>query len=945
MTAALEALEAQSQLYAGNAAFLEALYERYLRDPASLDPRWRSWFDRLQAGAPPEAIRAPAPPRVEPAPRPAPSPVPPPPAPAAAPAAEQAVRASAEKQAAVLRLINAYRFLGHRAADVDPLRLREREPVPELDPAHHGLTEADLDTVFHTGSLAAPDRMRLRDILALLRRVYCGTVGVEYMHITDTEQKRWIQARVEGRPEGTALDPEARRRLLERLVAAEGLERYLHTKYVGQKRFSLEGGDSLIPLLDRVIRRAGAAGMQEIVIGMAHRGRLNVLVNILGKSPQELFQEFEGTYDPAAHPGSGDVKYHMGFSSDVRTEGGTVHLALAFNPSHLEIVGPVVEGSARARQQRRGDRGGAQVMPVLLHGDAAFAGQGVVMENFQLSKARGFTTGGTLHVVVNNQIGFTTSNPLDVRSSYYCTDVAKIVEAPIFHVNGDDPEAVVFVAGLALDFRMRFRKDVVVDLVCYRRHGHNEADEPAATQPVMYRKIRAHPTVTRLYAERLAREGVVPGPEVVEALFERYRERIERGEVVAPDIVRGAVNPYAVDWSRYRGRRWTAPADTAVPVATLQELHARLERLPEGFELHPRVARILEDRRKMAAGALPLDWGFAETMAYATLLRQGHPVRLSGQDSGRGTFFHRHAVLHNQRDGTSWVPLQHLGEQANFVVIDSILSEEAVLAFEYGYATAEPEALVIWEAQFGDFANVAQVVIDQFISSGEAKWGRLCGLTLFLPHGYEGQGPEHSSARLERWLQLCAEHNLQVCVPTTPAQMFHLLRRQVLRPYRKPLVVLTPKSLLRHKRSVSRLEDLAGGGFRPVIPEPEALDPGGVRRVVCCTGKVCYDLLEARQSAGRTDVAIVRIEQLYPFPEEDLAAALAPWEKARELVWCQEEPENQGAWYQIRHRLEAARRKGQRLRYAGRAASAAPATGHFRLHLEQQKQLVKEALG
>ncbi len=850
---------------------------------------------------------------------------------------------AAEKQAAVLRLINAHRVRGHQAAEVDPIRLRERPPVEDLDPAYHGLTAADLDTVFNSGSLFGIGDAPLRDILAHVRRIYTGPIGAEYMHITDTREKRWIQERIESDGYARLGDAGASVRLLERLTAAEGLERYLHTRYVGQKRFSLEGGEGLIPLLDEVIQRAGTQGVKEIVIGMAHRGRLNVLVNTLGKQPCDLFEEFEGRKQKTE--GSGDVKYHLGFSADAETPGGPVHVALAFNPSHLAIIGPVVEGSVRARQQRRNDTTGAQVLPVLIHGDAAFAGQGVVMENLQLSQARGFDTGGTLHIVINNQIGFTTSNPLDVRSSLYCTDVAKVVQAPIFHVNGDDPEAVLFVTALALDFRMAFAKDVVVDLLCYRRHGHNEADEPAVTQPMMYGKIRAHQTPREHYAARLIADGVTDAA-TVERLREDYRASLDQCAIVAPHATEGARHAFGVDWSPFRNAAWDTPAETCVSQERVAALSGPLLDLPEDFVTHPRVAAILADRRKMLAGSQSFDWGMAEILAYATLLEDGYAVRLSGQDSGRGTFFHRHAVLHNQRDGTSYVPLRALPKaRAKFTVIDSLLSEEAVLAFEYGYATAEPRELVIWEAQFGDFANGAQVVIDQFISSGSAKWERLCGLTLFLPHGLEGQGPEHSSARLERYLQLCADHNMQVCVPSTPAQMFHLLRRQMLRPWRRPLIVMTPKSLLRHRLSVSALEDFTQGGFQPLIGEQDALSANDVQRLVLCAGKVYYDLLEARRERGRHDVALLRIEQIYPFPHDQLHAELGRYPAAREIVWCQEEPCNQGAWYQIQHQLREALRADQRLDYAGRAASAAPATGHYQRHVEEQRTLVQQALG
>ena len=946
-----ERLLRTSHLDGTNAAFMEDLYERYLDDPGEVPPDWRAYFRDLERelgegerDIPHSPIRA----RFErhgranggsPARAPAP-------ATGAAPGDSALCAEAAEKQSAVLRLINSYRFRGHQAADVDPLNLRPKPPVPDLDPAFHGLTEADMDTVFNTGSLHAPARLPLREIIDLLHRVYAGPVGSEYMHITDTDQKRWIQERVEGNRCDPQLSAARKREILERLVAAEGIEKYLHSRYVGQKRFSLEGGDTLIPLLHDLIQGAGRAGAREMVLGMAHRGRLNVLINILGKDPGDLFAEFEGNNEPDSVRGSGDVKYHLGFSSDIQTPGGPLHVALAFNPSHLEIVNPVVEGSARARMRRRHDWAGDRIMPVLIHGDAAFAGQGVVMETFQLSQARGFYTGGTVHIVVNNQIGFTTSHPRDTRSSFYCTEVAKIVQAPIFHVNGDDPEAVAFVTQLALDYRNAFRRDVVIDLVCYRRHGHNEADEPAATQPMMYQKIRQQPPVRQRYAERLVAEGILERNEA-EQLTGAYREALDQQEVVASGILSGVRNDYAANWQRFVGGEWNEPVETAIPNDRLRTLQGILDSVPEGFELNPRVVSILDSRRKMAAGALPLDWGFAETMAYASLLQEGYSVRLTGQDSGRGTFFHRHAVLHNMRDGSTFVPLQDVTtEPDDFVVIDSLLSEEAVLGFEYGYATAEPDTLTIWEAQFGDFANGAQVVIDQFIAAGEAKWGRLSGLTMFLPHGYEGQGPEHSSARLERFLQLCAEHNRQVCVPSTPAQLFHMLRRQMLRSYRKPLIVLTPKSLLRHKLSTSALEDLTGGHFHNVIDEIDPLEPEAVRRVVLCSGKVYYDLLEARRRKERQDVAIVRIEQLYPFPERALRGLLTErYTAATEVVWCQEEPKNQGAWYSSNHHFCNCMGPDQRLRYAGRSAAASPAVGYTRLHHEQQRALVEEALG
>ncbi|WP_435103165.1 2-oxoglutarate dehydrogenase E1 component [Arhodomonas sp. AD133] len=938
MNGAFERFLRNSYLSGSNATYIEALYEAYLSDPDSVPAEWRGYFQGLEAGEGVTGKDIPHSPIVAEFERIGRQ------RGGNGAAAEAMAPEVAQKQASVLRLINAYRFRGHQLADIDPLELREKPEVPDLDPVYHGLTEADMDRTFNTGSLFTAERQTLREIIALCEEVYAGKIGSEYMHITDTVQKRWIQERLEKPRARPDLGAERRIELLRRLTAAEGIEKYLNSKYVGQKRFSLEGGETLIPLLDEVVQRGGAQGVRELVLGMAHRGRLNVLVNLLGKSPKDLFAEFEGDYE-LEKATAGDVKYHMGHSSDIMTDGGPLHLALAFNPSHLEIVDPVVEGSVRARMQRRRDFEGDEVLPVLIHGDAAFAGQGVVMETFQLSQARGFYTGGTVHVIVNNQIGFTTSNPLDTRSTLYCTEVAKMVQAPIFHVNGDDPEAVLFVTQLAMDYRKRFKRDVVIDLICYRKHGHNEADEPSATQPMMYQKIKQHTPVRKRYAERLQEAGAVEA-DIVKQLERDYRDALDEGRIVAPRILDAVHNEYAVDWTPYFNDGGEREVATAVSLERIRALQENLQRLPEGFELNPRVASMMESRRKMAAGALAMDWGFAETMAYASLLEEGWNVRLTGQDSGRGTFFHRNAVLHNARDGSTHVPLKDIStDPSNFTVIDSLLSEEAVLGFEYGFATADPETLVVWEGQFGDFVNGAQVVIDQFLSSGEAKWGRLCGLTLFLPHGYEGQGPEHSSARLERFLQLCAEHNIQVCVPSTPAQFFHMLRRQLLRPGRKPLIVMTPKSLLRHKLSTSVLDDLSRGHFHVVVDEIDDLKVKDIRRVVLCSGKVYYDLLQERRKREQTDVAIVRVEQLYPFPEKELAALLKRrYKGAKDIVWCQEEPKNQGAWYQIRHHLVNCLTREQTLAYAGRDPSASPAAGYAKLHHDQQRRLVETAL-
>lgn len=936
----MKSLQQTSLLDGSNGAWLEAMYESYQRDPDAVSERWRSYFaglpqvngravdDVLHSELRAEFSRLTGRRRRY----------------DGAQVSESRLEYE-RKQIRVLQLINAYRFRGHQFASTDPLRRSAPVPGSELDLAYHELSEQDFDTVFSTGSLVGPEKATLKKILVALNRIYCTTIGAEYMHISDTAEKRWIQQRLEGARPRADIGRERQQWLLQRLTAAEGIERYLHAKYVGQKRFSLEGGESLIPLMGELIDHAGEDGIREIVIGMSHRGRLNVLVNILGKLPSILFSEFEDQHD--RNHRSGDVKYHQGFSSNINTPGGNVHLALAFNPSHLEIVSPVIEGSVRARQQRYGDKKGKRVMSVVLHGDAAFAGQGVVMETFNMSDLRGFTTHGTVHIVVNNQIGFTVSQAKDARSTLYCTDVAKMVNAPIFHVNGDDPEAVLLVTQLAMDYRKAFSKDVVIDLVCYRRHGHNEADEPAATQPMMYRDIRTLPTTRALYAEKLVHSGVITAAQA-DAMQHEYRDRLDAGETVTPSVILGQPvdEAVAVKWKNYVGYHWDEPCDTRVGRATLVSLAERLQRLPVGFELHPRVAKLMDDRRKMAAGAMPVDWGFAESLAFASLLDDGFPIRISGQDSERGTFFHRHAVMHNQNGGDIWVPLKNIAaDQPDFLVFDSILSEEAVLAFEYGYATTEPETLTIWEAQYGDFANVAQVVIDQFIVSGEAKWGRLCGLTLLLPHGQEGQGPEHSSARLERFLQLCVAHNIQVCNPTTPAQMFHMLRRQMVRPLRRPLIVMAPKSLLRHKLATSSMEGLAEGSFRPVLGDEDIQEPERITRLVLCSGRVFYDLLEHRREHKLDHVALVRIEQLYPFPWRLLRAELARYPNVTEYVWCQEEPQNQGAWYATRHKLEELIGAENKLIYTGRAALSAPAVGYASLHVQQQEQLVARALG
>jgi len=930
-----------SYLFGTNAPFIEELYESYLENPASVSDEWRDYFDALQ-NMPGTVTRDVAH------------------APVIASFAQMAKQnkltkpstgVADKRQIGVLQMINAYRFLGNRWAQIDPLKRQERPAIAELEPSYYGFTEADLSQPFNTGSFHYPggQQATLREILESLRETYCGSIAVEYMYLSDISQKRWIQSKIEPIRGRAAFSAVEKKRILERLTAAETLEKYLHTRYVGQKRFSLEGGESAIVAMDAIVNHAGANGVQEIVIGMAHRGRLNVLVNTLGKSPAMLFSEFEGKN--VSELSAGDVKYHLGFSSDVSTSGGPVHLTLAFNPSHLEIVNPVVEGSVYARQQRRGDTERSLAMPVLIHGDAAVAGQGVNQEMLNFSQTRGYGTGGTVHIVVNNQIGFTTSDPRDARSSLYCTDVFKMVEAPIFHVNGDDPEAVALVCQLAVEFRQTFKKDVVVDLVCFRKLGHNEQDEPMVTQPLMYKKIAAHPGTRKLYGDKLVAQGVCSGDEPDEIIAD-YRAHLDRGELLYNPVLSGYTRKFAQDWSPFLKTPYTDDHDTSVPLAELKRLSERLTDVPSNITLHSRVAKIVEDRRAMGSGELSLDWGMGENLAYASLVAQGYGVRLSGQDAGRGTFFHRHAVLHDQNrerwDAGNYVPLQHVQVgQAPFVVIDSVLSESAVLGFEYGYATAEPNQLVVWEAQFGDFGNCAQVVVDQFISSGEAKWGRLSGITMLLPHGYEGQGPEHSSARPERYMQLCAENNWQVCMPTTPAQIFHLLRRQMVRPLRKPLVVMTPKSLLRHKDAVSSLDELATGQFRTVIGEVDDLDPKGVTRIVLCSGKIYYELVAERRARGDKSIAIIRIEQLYPFPNEAFAEELAKYPNASEIVWCQEEPRNQGNWYWFvsRQHLQRSLRRDHHLYLVSRPASASPAVGYYAKHQVQQRAVIEGVFG
>lgn len=940
-----QAYQGNTYLFGGNAPYVEEMYESYLANPGSVPDSWREYFDALQHVPAVDGTDNKDVPHL----------------PVINAFAERAKQGGTKvvvasgadselgrKRTAVQQLIAAYRNVGQRWADLDPLKRTERPEIPELEPSFYGFTDADQEVVFNTSNtFFGKETMTLRELMNALRETYCGTLGAEYMYTTNQNQKRWWQQRLESIRSKPSFNADEKKRILERLTAAEGLERYLHTKYVGQKRFSLEGGESFIAAMDELINSASAKGVQEVVIGMAHRGRLNVLVNTLGKMPKDLFAEFDHTA-PEDLP-AGDVKYHQGFSSDVSAKGGPVHLSLAFNPSHLEIVNPVVEGSVRSRMDRRNDPQGKQVLPVLVHGDAAFAGQGVNQETLALSETRGYTTGGTVHIIINNQIGFTTSDPRDLRSTLYCTDIVKMIESPVLHVNGDDPEAVCLAMQLALDFRMEFSKDVVVDIICFRKLGHNEQDTPALTQPLMYKKIGAHPGTRKLYADKLATQGL--GETLGDEMVKAYRAAMDEGRHTQDVVLTNFKSKYAVDWSPFIGKTWTDAGDTAIPLAEWKRLAERITTLPASVNPHALVKKVYDDRAAMGRGDVNVDWGMGETMAFASLVASGYPVRLSGEDSGRGTFTHRHAVIHDQKrekwDEGTYIPLQNAAEnQAEFTVIDSILSEEAVLGFEYGYASNDPNTLVVWEAQFGDFANGAQVVIDQFIASGEVKWGRINGLTLMLPHGYEGQGPEHSSARLERFMQLAADTNMQIVQPTTASQIFHVLRRQMVRDLRKPLVIMTPKSLLRNKDATSPLAEFTSGSFQTVIPEKdEAIvnNAAQVKRIIACSGKVYYDLVKKRAEKEVKDVAIIRVEQLYPFPHKAFAAEVKKYPNATDIVWCQDEPQNQGAWFFIQHNIHENMREGQKLGYSGRAASASPAVGYAHLHQEQQKALVEGA--
>ncbi len=882
---------------------IEAAYRRWREDPDSVEEGWRFFFEGFELGA-------------------------------------QGLPAAAGTQTSIVRLIDAYRDLGHFLAHLDPLGER-KTTHPLLELKEFGLDEADLDRTFDTSYFVGLPRATLRELIGALRETYCRTIGVEYMHIQDTRIRRWLQERMEPRRNQPRFARRRQFRLLMDLHFAELFEKFLHTRYIGQKRFSLEGSETLIPVLDALVEHAAEGGVREIVLGMAHRGRLNVLANIIGKPYEEIFSEFEENYLPDSIDGDGDVKYHLGFSADRTFKGKTIHLSLTPNPSHLEAVDPVVEGRTRAKQRLYGDRERRLGIPLLIHGDAAFAGQGLVAETLNLSQLTGYTTGGTVHVIVNNQIGFTTS-PKDARSTTYCTDVAKMIQVPIFHVNAEDPEAAVYVAELALDFRQQFHNDVVIDLYCYRRHGHNEGDEPSFTQPLMYGKIKDRPTLSEVYTEQLIMRGDLTADET-EAIDEDFHDKLQTAQ---QHVRTGPPRPRSKtvlggQWNGLTNQFSFAQVDTTVPLETLDRITERLTAVPAGFTLNPKIARMLEVRRQEMAERRPIDWSFAEALSFGSLLLEGTPVRLSGQDSRRGTFSQRHAVLYDARTGERYFPLNAMEPgQATFTAYDSLLSEAAVLGFEFGYALDEPDTLVLWEAQFGDFANGAQVIIDQYVAGSQSKWQRDNGLVMLLPHGYEGQGPEHSSARPERFLQLCAENNMQVCNLTTPAQYFHVLRRQMKRNFRKPLVIMTPKSLLRHKECVSPVEAFTDGRFEEIIDDPAA-DPGRVRRVLLCGGKVYYDLLEGRAKRGADDVAIIRVEQLYPLREDLLVKILTRYRKAREWAWVQEESQNMGAWTFMEPRLRAL---GYGIEYVGRDASASPATGSLKVHQREQKELVEAAL-
>ena len=932
MTISMKELWESSHTSAGHSAYLESLYETYISDPDSLSNEWIEFFKHLPHHPTSNGEIS-----------------------------HQNIvkefknisrkntvsKTSVDvRQGKVIRLIQAYRNRGHLLATLDPLGLMERDKVDDLNIEFHGLSDNDLDEEFYTDTFI-PDneKMKLRDILKSLKEIYCGNIGLECNHIMETEERRWFQRKFENKLQEYSFSKKERLNIYERLNSAEGLAKYLSAKYPGMKRFGIDGAESLVPLVENVIQNFGSMGANQICFGMAHRGRLNLLVNVLGKLPSELFSAFDEDFELDG-ASTGDVKYHLGFSSNFETSGGEVHVSLFNNPSHLEIVDPVVIGSVRARQDRIGDLDRSKVVPVLLHGDASFSGQGVVMESLQMSQTRGFNVGGTVHIIVNNQIGFTTSNKLDSRSTDYSSDVAKIIQAPVIHVNGDDPEMVINAAKIACKYRNKFKKDIVLDLFCYRRRGHNEADDPSATQPKMYSKISKHPSVLSQYEENLISSGVLT-TDKANKIKKEYRKSLEGGKTVAKNLAQKPNDKLWFDWQPYMDIKWWPKVDTSFNKKDFESLGVDICEVPETFNIGKQASKIFKDRLDITKTKTMANWGYAEIMAYATLLSEGYPIRITGQDVRRGTFSHRHACVFDAQTGDGYIPLATIAEKHNtkFDIYDSLLSEEAVLAFEYGYSATWPSGLTIWEAQFGDFANGAQVVIDQFIVSAQHKWERLSGLVMLLPHGYEGQGPEHSSARIERFLQLCASENIQVCVPSTPSQIFHLLRRQVLRKMRTPLVVISPKSLLRNPSAVSSTKELYQGSFSCVIDDN--IKKEKVKKVIMCSGKVFYDLYKKREESNIDEIALIRIEQLYPFPYDDLEEILTKYENVTEFVWCQEEPLNQGAWFSHRHRIQRVIDRidpEKEVSLVSRPAAAAPAVGLMKLHLQQQEDLVKEAL-
>ena len=929
----MKELWGSSHISAGHAAYLEGLYETFLNNPEELSKEWFDFFTNL-----PKLPNS------------------------NGEISHQKIinefrnfsrnsdvlkKSVDERQGKVIRLIQSYRNRGHLKAKLDPLGMMERRLVEDLNIEFHGLSHEDLNEEFYTDTFnTEAEKLPLRDIIQKLEDIYCGVIGIECNHIMDSSERRWFQNKFESKLKGYSFNEKEKLNIYERLNSAEGLAKYLSAKYPGMKRFGIDGAESLVPLVETVIQDCGSLGASQICFGMAHRGRLNLLVNVLGKLPSDLFSAFSEDFELEG-ASTGDVKYHLGFSSNFDTPGGEVHVSLFNNPSHLEIVDPVVIGSVRARQDRINDKDRSKVIPVLLHGDAAFSGQGVVMESLQMSQTRGFNVGGTIHIIVNNQIGFTTSNVNDSRSTDYSSDVAKIIQAPVIHVNGDDPEMVVNAAKIACKYRNKFKKDIVIDLFCYRRRGHNEADDPSATQPLMYEKISNHPSVLNQYENNLMKEGILDA-EQSKKIKSNYRKSLEGGESVAKNLAKKPNDSLWFDWEPYLDVKWWPKVDTKYSKKELKKLGKEIISVPKEFNMGSQASKIFADRHEMNQENIPLNWGYAEVMAYATLLKDGYPIRLTGQDVRRGTFSHRHACIFDSQTGMGHISLSELAEKnkTSFDIYDSLLSEEAVLGFEYGYSATWPSGLTIWEAQFGDFANGAQVVIDQFIVSAQHKWERLSGLIMLLPHGYEGQGPEHSSARIERFLQLCASENIQVCVPSSPKQIFHLLRRQAIRKMRTPLIVISPKSLLRNPQAVSMLDDLSDGSFECVIDD-ELDNKNDVKKIIMCSGKVFYELIEKRNKEKRHDIAIIRIEQLYPFPYDDLEEILLRYQNVHEYIWCQEEPLNQGAWFSHRHRIQRVLDRlgnNNEVKLVSRPPAAAPAVGLMKLHLKQQETLINEAI-